>query len=105
MLGGVIESRDDVGKIADAVRGERLQRENLGLGRDKVDETGGHRTVAEGCVVPAIKHRGGGMVENGGGGLVEVTRLPVLRDGINASGMQVTVAQALRESGLSSREV
>src|SRR5258708_37045644 len=100
MLGGVIESRDDVGKIADAVRGERLQRENLGLGRDKVDETGGHRTVAEGRVVPAIKHRGGGLVENGGGGLFDGARLLIRRIGINVSVPQLPTYEPFHGAGL-----
>src|SRR5882724_10096340 len=105
MLGGVIESRDDVGKIAGAVRGERLQRKNLGLGSDKVDQTGGHGAVAEGSVVPAIKHSGGGLVENGGGGLLDVARLLVLRIGINVAVPQFADVEPFRGAGLIARKV
>ena len=78
MLHGVVKRSDDVGEVARAIRGEGLEGKNLGLGRNQVDEPGSHGAVAKGDVGRAVQDRSCGLIQNGGSGLLDVSRLLTL---------------------------
>jgi hypothetical protein len=105
MLNGVVESRNDVGKIAGAVGGEGLKRKNLGLGSDKMNKAGGHRAVAECGVVRGIEDRSGGLVENRCRGLLHVARLLILGVGVSKPVLVSIDIQPFGGSGLVARKV
>src|SRR5258706_84644 len=105
MLNGVVEGCNDVGKIAGAVGRKGLERKNLGLGSDKMDEAGGHRAVAECGVVRGIEDGSGGLVENRCRGLLHVAWSLILVVGVSKPVLVSTDIQPFGGSGLVGRKV
>ena len=64
VLHGEINGANNVGEIAGAIRMERLERENLGGRRDKMQNASHHRPVAERLILAAVNHGGGMLIDH-----------------------------------------
>src|SRR5262249_28337649 len=104
MLRAVVHGRDDVRQIPGAIRRERLKWKDFRLGRDEMDQAGGHRAVAERGVRSAVKNRRRRLIQNRGAGLLHDHWLgpPI---GIAESAQQVRYVEPLRCPWLVAREV
>ena len=84
VLHTVIDSVQNVGQVSGPVRTEGLERQQLRLRSDQVDDAHYHRAVAESGVLTrrlliAIKHGSGGLVKHGRRGLIYLSDVGVAR--------------------------
>src|SRR6266436_5331535 len=105
MLHGIVKRSDDVGEVARAVRREGLERKDLGLGRDQVNEPRSHGAVAEGDIRRAIQNRRGRLIKHGSRRLLHVTGLLILNAGVGVTALHPGDIEPLGGAGLVPREV
>src|SRR6266849_1541648 len=105
MLHGIVKRSDDVGEVARAVRREGLERKDLGLGRDQVNEPRSHRAMTEGDIRRAIQNRCGGLIKHGSRRLLHVPRLLILSASVGVTGLHPRDIEPLGGAWLVSREI
>src|SRR5690242_4558459 len=105
MLNGVVESSHNVREVASAIRGKGFERQNFGLGCDKMDEPGCHGAMAKIDVGRAIKNGRSRLIEDGGGGLLDVGGLLILDSCVRVAALHTADIKPFRGARLVAGEI